>query len=428
MQSAKKQPVILIVDDSEIARRSLEHKLAKNDFVCLTANDGVEALAIVEGEHEIDLIISDQQMPRMDGLTLLHEVKANHDHIPFILLTGHSNVTDAVQSLKEGADDYLEKPFDPENLIAAIRRSLRIKQIQTENLKLKKHLSSQHSFQNIRTSSPAMKTALELAAKVAKIPHVTVMISGESGTGKEVLARAIHFAGDGLENRFVAVNCAAIPATLIESELFGHIKGAFTGADQNREGKFAYAKGGTLLLDEIGDMPMAMQSKLLRVLEERTFEMVGANHQTQVECRVIAATHNDLQTLVNKGKFREDLYHRITAFPISLPPLRERQEDIPLLANYFLDQLREQLGKKLPGITDTAMNLLKENVWTGNIRELKNCIERAGILAEDSPIGPEQFCLPNARPVANDDEFTVSLPSTDLSLDKVIKATLDQAL
>ena len=428
MESADKQPVILIVDDSEIARRSLEHKLARDGFTCLTAGDGIEALAIINSEPKVDLILSDQQMPQMDGLTLLQELKTNHSHIPFILLTGHGNITDAVLSLKEGADDYLEKPFDPENLIATIRRSLRIQQIQTENIKLKEHLSSQNSFQNIRTNSPRMTKALELAAKVAKISHITVTISGESGTGKEVLARAIHFAGDNPENRFVAVNCAAIPATLIESELFGHVKGAFTGADHDREGKFSYARGGTLLLDEIGDMPLEMQSKLLRVLEERSFEAVGANRQQEVECRVITATHNNLPTLVREGKFREDLFHRITAFPITLPPLRERREDIPLLVNFFLDQFREQLGKKLPGITDQAMARLKENDWPGNIRELKNCIERAAILAEDAPIGLDLLFFPNNGPLCDENHITLTLPTTELTLNNVINATLKLAL
>lgn len=430
MENEKKQPVVLIVEDSQVSRRCLEHKLARSGFVCCVAGDGVEALEILGREQNVDLVLSDQQMPRMDGLTLLQEVRAHYSHIPFILLTAHASVTDAVYSLKEGADDYLEKPYDPENLLATIRRSLSIRQIQAENIKLKEHLSSQHSFQNIRTNSPGMIAALGLAAKVAKIPHMTVAISGESGTGKEVLARAIHFAGDGLENRFVAVNCAAIPATLIESELFGHARGAFTGADREREGKFAYARGGTLLLDEIGDMPLDMQSKLLRVLEERTFEMVGSNRQSKVECRVIVATHNDLRALVQEGKFREDLFHRISAFPIMLPPLRERLEDVQLLVNYFLDQLREQLGKKVPEVNELAMARLKEYDWPGNIRELKNCIERAAILAEDSQIGPGDIFLPNAGAGKDvpDNDIAITLPATEFTLDNVISAALRMAL
>ncbi|MDH3393170.1 MAG: sigma-54 dependent transcriptional regulator [Desulfobulbaceae bacterium] len=430
MGNEMKQPVVLVVEDSEVSRRSLEHKLVRSGFLCLTANDGVEALEILGGENNIDLILSDQQMPRMDGLTLLQEVKKNYSHLPFILLTGHGNVTDAVYSLKEGADDYLEKPFDPENLIATIRRSLSIRQMQAENIKLKEHLSTQHSFQNIRTSAPAMINALGLASKVAKIPHVTVAISGESGTGKEVLARAIHFAGDGLENRFVAVNCAAIPATLIESELFGHARGAFTGADREREGKFSYAGGGTLLLDEIGDMPLDMQTKLLRVLEERTFEMVGSNRPCKVECRVIVATHNDLAALVREGKFREDLFHRISAFPIVLPPLRERREDVPLLVNYFLEQLREQLGKKVPEMSEMAMDRLQEYNWPGNIRELKNCIERAAILAEGSEIGTGDIFLPTVVAGQQDpgSDIAISLSPEEFTLDNVISATLRLAL
>jgi len=427
----KKQPVVLVVEDSEVSRRSLEHKLERSGFACRVAEDGVEALAILDGGQDVDLILSDQQMPRMDGLTLLQAVKERHGHIPFILLTGHGSVTDAVYSLKEGADDYIEKPFDPDNLLATIRRSLNIGRMQAENIKLKEHLASQYSFQNIRTCSRVMTDALGLAAKVAKIPSVTVAISGESGTGKEVLARAIHFAGDGLENRFVAVNCAAIPATLIESELFGHAKGAFTGAEREREGKFSYASGGTLLLDEIGDMPLDMQSKLLRVIEERTFEMVGSNRQCKVECRVIVATHNDLPKLVREGRFRQDLFHRISAFPILLPPLRERREDVPLLVNHFLEQLRAQLGKKVPAVTDEAMAKLRQYDWPGNIRELKNCIERAAILAEeDAPIGPEQIFLPREAHTLDtaSDEVVIAMPPSEFTLDNVIGAALKAAL
>ena len=422
---------VLVVEDSEIMRKKLEHNLVRNGFSCTLCADGLEALEVLE-TNAVDLILSDQQMPRMDGLGLLQEVRRNYAEIPFILLTGHGNISGAVASIKQGAFDYLEKPYDTEILLATIQRALSYFTMNNSNQKLKNQLREQYNFQNIPTNSPAMKKALLLAAKVANNRTTTVAVYGASGTGKEVLARAIHFAGEKMENRFVAVNCAGIPAGLLESELFGHVKGAFTGADRNREGKFERAAGGTILLDEIGDMPMEIQAKLLRVLEERVFEKLGSNKPIKVDFRVIAATHKDLGILVKQGTFREDLFHRINIFPITLPPLRERMEDLPLLVTHFLSRFKEEFGKKLSGVTEQAMAVLRGYSWPGNIRELKNCLERAAILTDEELIQPRHLIITAHQDVheqnGQNNPFAISLPPQDVSLEKVIDQALDLAL
>ncbi len=431
MGTENSKATILIVEDSEIARKTLERNLTRGGFKCLVAEDGVEALEVIE-KHDVDLVLSDQQMPRMDGIELLREIKARYPDMPFILLTAHGSVTKAVISIKQGADDYLEKPCEPENLIATIRRSLSYRRLSEVNKKLKEQLCSQYCFQNIVTNSPKMRDALRLAEKVAKTPDTTVAIYGESGTGKEVLARAIHFAGERMENRFVAVNCAGIPPALFESELFGHVKGAFTGADRDREGKFELAQGGTILLDEIGDMPLDLQAKLLRVLEERVFEKVGSNKSIRADFRIIVATNKDLKQLVKEGKFREDLYHRINTFPITLPPLRERKEDIPLLVEYFIAQFRKELGKRLPGVSQKAMEVLIDYEWPGNIRELKNCLERAAILVEDELIQPEHLII--TKNTSGEDfpegknKINITLSIEEFTMDNIIDKALQTAL
>ncbi len=426
MNAGPAEATILIVEDSEITRRTLGHKLKHSGFECLAAEDGLEALEVIE-RHDVDIVLSDQQMPRMDGIELLGEIKARYPDMPFILLTAHGSVTKAVISIKQGADDYLEKPCDPEDLVATIRRSLSYRQLSEANKKLKEHLRSQYCFQNIVTRSSAMMKALGLAEKVARAPDTTVAIYGESGTGKEVLARAIHFAGKRMENRFVAVNCAGIPSTLFESELFGHVRGAFTGADRDRDGKFELARGGTLLLDEVGDMPLDLQAKLLRVLEERTFERVGSNKPLRADFRLIIATNRDLAELVREGRFRKDLYHRINTFPITLPPLRERREDIPLLVEYFMEQFGKDLGKRLRGVSQKALDVLMGYQWPGNIRELKNCLERAAILIEDELIRPEHLIINTGR-VAEGDVVSISLPLNQFTLDNVIDRAIETAL
>ncbi len=422
----------LLVDDDKLTRALLKSYLAKWGFDSIEAGNGREGLNLLK-TNSVDLIISDQEMPDMGGLELLEHVKSSYPGVSFIMLTGHGSINNGVSSIKNGADDYVLKPFNPEDMLARIKRIVDYRCLAEENKKLKNHLQDLHSFQNIITRSPAMKEAVTLAEKVSKSPATTVCVIGESGTGKEVMARAIHFAGDNMENCFVAINCAAIPATLLESELFGHVKGAFTGATENRNGKFDLAQGGTILLDEIGDMPLDIQAKLLRVLQERVYERIGSGEQIKANFRVITATHRDIKKMADEGAFRQDLYHRITPFPIFLPPLRERKEDIPALANLFMDQLRKELGKPLPGVSKQAMNALQNCQWPGNIRELRNCLERAAILCDNSPITPQLLNIsaseaPDFQTVSNKDKINISLDTDNFSLDYAVDQVMEAAL
>lgn len=325
---------ILVVDDDQSFRLLIGKHLKKEGYEVSFAENGINALQILK-EESFDVIISDQQMPEMDGIELLSKANNLYPDTPFIMLTAFGDIKKAVSAVKLGAYDYLEKPYRIEDLLTTINRALEHKRLNAENKKLKSQLQNIYSFQNLVTKSPVMIKTLKMAEKVAKNSETTVLILGESGTGKEMLAKAIHYASEGMANNFVAVNCAAIPSSLLESELFGHVKGAFTGAYRDREGKIALAKGGTLLLDEIGDMPLETQAKLLRVLEERVYEKLGSDMQLKTDCRIIASTHRDLAKLVVDGKFREDLYHRLNVFPLYIPSLRERKEDIPVLTDYF---------------------------------------------------------------------------------------------
>jgi len=426
---------ILAVDDDDKCRLLLELHLKIMGFNILLAGNGVEALEIL-GNNHIDLIISDQIMPKMDGIRLLKEVKLKYGDIPFIMITAYGSVQKAVTSIKEGAYDYIQKPYKDDELFAVIRRALDHYRLSNENRKLKGHLKELYSFQNIVTKSPEMMKALKLAEKVAANPNTTVALYGESGTGKEILARAIHYGGARMENRFVAINCAGIPSALLESELFGYVKGAFTGADRDKEGKLDLVQKGTLLLDEIGDMPLDLQTKLLRVLEEHTYERLGSNKPVKADFRVITATHRNIKEMVKNGKFREDLYHRINIFPITLPSLRERREDIPLLVDYFLEQLRNELGKPLPGLSQKAMDIFLSYNWPGNIRELKNCLERAAILSQNELIRPEHLIIDHSLskeeknlPDDNDKiQIRIDLSSKETSLDTIVDNVLQKTL
>ncbi|MCP4104550.1 MAG: sigma-54-dependent Fis family transcriptional regulator [Desulfobacteraceae bacterium] len=430
------QATILIVDDTRGALFLLKSHLEKWGYSAMTSSSGAEALNILDKNNDIDMVISDQVMPEMDGIELLRKVREIYEDIPFIVLTGHGSIDKAVVSMKQGADDYITKPYNPDELKNAIRRSLNYYRLSKENKELKNYLSDLRGFHNIITQSPHMLKAIDLAANVAESPSTTVVIHGESGTGKELMARAIHCASGCMESRFVGINCAGIPSSLIESELFGHVKGAFTGADKERRGKLGRARDGSLLLDEIGDMPQDLQAKLLRILEERAYEKVGSDQTITTNARIITATHRNLEELVKKGDFREDLFHRINSFPIVLPPLRERREDIPLLVNYFLDLFRKELGKPVLRFSKEAMTLLSEYHWPGNIRELKNCIERAAIMNTGELVKPSNLTLRrrverSGGDQLEDDEnfrFIMSFEPEKLSLDAVVNQTLEIVL
>jgi DNA-binding NtrC family response regulator len=422
-------PTILAVDDEPTSRLLLEMHIGEMGCDPLTASSGAEALEIL-AHRQIDLIITDLTMPEMNGLELIAHMQRQHYDIPILVVTANGSIESAVDAMRKGAYDYLEKPYSPGDLRITIQRALDYRHLVQENKQINGLLHERFTFQSIVTINAAMKRMLELAAKVATAQQTTVAIFGESGCGKEVLARAIHFAGKGLPASFIAVNCAAIPEPLLESELFGHVRGAFTGADRERDGKFCLARGGTILLDEIGDMPLPLQAKLLRVLQERIFEKIGGNVPIPTDCRIIVATNRNLAELVAAGRFREDLYHRINVFPLSIPPLRDRKDDIPLLCEHILGQLRQHLGKQLPGISRQAMESILEYHWPGNVRELRNCLERAAILTERELIQPSHLGL-GASPAdamletaLDSISYTLTFPSEDLSLDVLIDRVL----
>jgi DNA-binding NtrC family response regulator len=423
---------ILAVDDDPSSLHVLAGYLTKLGYSVTAASGGTQALELIAG-CRFNLIISDLRMPDMDGITLLAEIRKLEITIPFIVLTACGSIESAVAAMRHGAFDYLEKPYHLGNLQLTVQRALDFYQAVSENRQIMTYLRDRFTFQNIITVNPAMKETLEKAAKVSASPRTTVSIFGESGTGKEVLARAIHFASKGLPGNFIAVNCAAIPEALLESELFGHVRGAFTGADKDREGKLSLARGGTIFLDEIGDMPQLLQAKLLRVLEERTYEKVGSNEPVSLECRVIVATHRNLTEMVRSGTFREDLFHRINVIPLTIPPLRERKEDVPLLIDSFLDQFRQHQGKRLPGISKTALNSLTSCHWPGNIRELRNTLEYATIMVTDELIRPEHLRLSSEQeisPAINPEGsyFHIRLSKDELSLEAITEQALQLAL
>ena len=370
---------ILIVDDEEIVIRSCRRILGGGDYIVESAQDGWEALRKVD-ESPYDVIVLDIMMPKIDGLEVLQHVKERHPDVDVIMVTGLSQVDTAVKAMKLGAFDYLSKPFDPDELKHVVDRALERRRLLDENRNLKSELSSRYRFENIIGSSPPMQNVFRLIAKCAPT-NSTVMITGESGTGKEMIARAIHYNSLRKDQPFVTVDCNTLSENLLESELFGHVKGSFTGAVANKRGMFEIANNGTLFLDEFGNIPLSTQAKLLRVIQEREFRAVGSTGTQKTNVRLVTATNKDLKALVAQGAFREDLYYRINVFPIHSPGLRERRDDIPALAFHFLRIFCDELEKPLPEISDAAMSLLVNHDWPGNVRELENTMHRAVILA-----------------------------------------------
>jgi two-component system response regulator HydG len=383
------QVKILIVDDEESHRIMLRAVLKDEGYGVSEASDGTEALRAVEKEA-FDLILMDLRMTNMDGIEALTEIRKISPNVPVLIMTAYASVKTAVEALKAGAFEYLTKPLDIEGLKILIEKALEHYHLRTENLVLKERLGDRFDFSRIIGRSAAMKALLETLAMVAPT-DATVLIMGESGTGKEVVANAIHHNSPRAPQPFIKVSCAALPETLLESELFGHEKGAFTGAVARRAGRFELAHRGTIFLDEVGEMSPATQTKLLRVLQERAFEPLGGSRTIQVDIRVIAATNRDLAAQVKEGRFREDLYYRLNVVSLTVPPLRERKEDIPLLADHFLALFREKNRKSIQAISGKALDLLLRYEWPGNIRELENCIERAVIMARDEVLVPVDF-------------------------------------
>jgi len=400
---------VLIVDDEKNYTRILGAVLEEEGFEILTANSGPEALEVLEGS-DVDLVLTDMKMPLMDGIQLLEKIKTRDSELPVIMMTAHGTVDKAVEAMQKGAYSYILKPFDNDRLIIYVRKAVAMFRVIKENRDLRNAVSSQYSFGNIIGKSKVMQQVFDTIRKVAP-SNATVLIEGESGTGKELVAKSIHFNSPRREKPFVAVNCSALAETLLESELFGHEKGAFTGAVSMRKGRFELADTGTLFLDEIGDMSTGLQVKLLRVLQEKVFERVGGTKPIAVNIRVIAATNRNLKEEMNKGRFREDLYYRLNVVHIALPSLKQRQQDIRLLLDHFIKKYADERKHSVPvtGIDPDVERLFYEYSWPGNVRELENLIERLMIMSPGGVITPAD--LPKSfKETAHDDLYIESVP------------------
>ena len=369
----------------------LRHALEAQDHAVVEARDQPEAVTALQNAHP-GLVLSDLRLPEGDGFGVLRAAKEMDPELPVIVMTAFGSIQDAVSAMREGALDFLAKPVDPDHLLLMVERALAQRRLATENILLKEELASRRGAPQIVGEDPRLKQ-VTIALQRAAATDTTVLLEGESGTGKELFARALHALSPRADGPFVAINCAAIPETLLETELFGHEKGAFTGASQRKPGKFELAHRGTLFLDEIGDLPLTLQPKILRALEEKRFERVGGTSPLHVDVRVVAATNRNLRAAVAARQYREDLYFRLSVFPITIPPLRDRPDDIPMLAKYFIDKFCRDLNKKPLAFAPSAVQEMLEYAWPGNVRELQNCIERAVILTEGDTIHARHLSL-----------------------------------
>ena len=386
---AEHKPRVLVVDDDRAHRTMLRAVLAGAGYAALEADDGDVALDVVRSEP-VDVVLLDLRMPRVGGIEALEAIRSARPDLPVVLMTAYASVDTAVDAMKKGAFDYLTKPVDVDDLRRTLDKALEFHRLEQENRLLRERLGERFDFASIIGRSRAMRELFETLALVAP-SDATVLITGESGTGKELVANAIHQSSPRRERPFIKVNCAALHENLLESELFGHERGAFTGATAQRKGRFELAHGGTLFLDEIGDMSSATQAKVLRVLQEGEFERLGGTRTLRVDVRVLAATHRDLEAMVAQGAFRQDLYYRLSVVPVRLPPLRERREDIPVLAEHFLRVYAEKNRKEVRGFHPAAMDLLVRHDWPGNVRELQNAVERAVILCLGDRVTPQEL-------------------------------------
>ncbi len=414
------KPRILIVDDEESIREFLEIMLKKEGYEVSTAEDGLKAKDLLS-KRNFNMVISDLQMPNMTGIELLKHVRETYPETVFMLITAFGTTENAVEAMKMGAYDYLTKPFKIDEVRINIQNALRTSSLEVENRVLKKELTKEYSFQSLVGNSEVMHRIYDLVKRVSQAP-TNVLVTGESGTGKEVVAKAIHYNGPLKERPFVTINCGAIPEQLMESEMFGHKKGSFTGAIADKSGLFEVADGGTLFLDEVGELPVQIQVKLLRAIQERVIRRVGATDDIKVEVRIIAATNRDLEKMVKDGTFRQDLFYRLNVINIKTPSLRERKDDIPLLANHFLRKYNDRLSKTINAISAEAMESLKKYDYPGNVRELENIIERTVALEGGATILPES--LPpfvntlSGRKMASSNEIEIG--PEGLELDKVV--------
>jgi two-component system NtrC family response regulator len=416
---------ILIVDDDASFRRVVDYTLKEEGYETTLATNGEEALNLFS-ESEFSLVVTDVLMPQLGGLELLRRTQAISPEVPVVVVTAHAAVEDAVHAMREGAFDYIEKPVNRDQLKFVVQKALEVKELRRENTWLRQAVSERLEFKNMIGGSERIRKVFQVAAQAARVDS-TILILGESGTGKELLAKAIHFASPRKSRPFVVVNCGAIPETLLESELFGHSRGAFTGAVSERKGKIESAGGGTVFLDEIGDLQPQTQVKLLRLLQEKEIDKIGVSMPIKVDIRIVAATHRDLEGMVREEKFREDLYYRLSVIPIELPSLSERRHDIPLLADFFLKKYSQKFGKELT-LDREVFKMLDVYPWPGNIRELENLMERLAALHEGGTITVDdlpEYMLNRASKIG---PVLVNIPPDGVDLEQVDKDLIREAL
>jgi two-component system response regulator PilR (NtrC family) len=405
---------ILIVDDEEVLRDVLEVVVRREGFDVVLASSGEEALSVLDTDDAIDLVLLDIMLPGISGIDTLRSIRMTNPALPVIVITAFSSIDGAIEAMKHGAYHYIPKPFKNEEVVFTINKALEQRRLSRENERLKAELSEKHAYSNIIGKSEIMRKVFDLISLAAP-SRSNILITGESGTGKELVAKAIHHASPRARNAFVTVNSGSLPPELLESSLFGHMKGAFTGAIATKRGLFEVADGGSIFLDEIGNINLETQAKLLRVIQEKEFMRLGSVDTIRVDCRIIAATNADLGTLMAERKFREDLFYRLNVITVSLPPLRRRREDIPLLVSHFLDKYAEENKRKVRDITPDAMRILMDHPWPGNVRELENTIERAVVLCTGDRIGPD--LLPDyLRFPVQTDQPAMIVPADGLSL------------
>ncbi|MBN2411275.1 sigma-54-dependent Fis family transcriptional regulator [candidate division KSB1 bacterium] len=415
---------ILVADDELSQRDALAGFLTKKGFSVITAQSGKEAVAVLKNKS-VDLILTDLRMPEMDGMELLTAAKDINPNIEVIVMTAYGSIEGATGAMKQGAADFITKPVDIEQLEMTVNKVLEHKQLIAENKRLKELVNDRFRFGGIISSGKSMAEALSIASRVAE-SKASVLITGESGTGKELVARAIHFASTRESKPFIAVNMAALPENLVESELFGHEKGAFTGADKFRKGRFESAHEGTIFIDEVGDVPLSTQVKLLRVLQEHTIERIGSSESIAVDVRIIAATNKKLEEMVKTGMFREDLFYRLNVVKIELPPLRQRKTDIPLLINHFITHYSEINNKSIKGLSNDSMDKLMKYPFPGNVRELENIIEQAVVLSRDEIIGVND--LPASVAQSNDMDYNIKQGTFQQRVEAFEKKLISEAL